>query len=178
MRVIVRREGPLVKRMRGFRERPVVPYRPSVNLVTTVLLLALLAAAAVLLLGLALMKGEGSELKKMTELYESGVEVRAELVSLVPFGTRGYASAVYAWQSPQGSGRFSKGASVGPAHVVGQRYPLVFDPRNIRRVHLGTKVAVGRERRRRRGYVRNAQRMALLSTVVGALAAAGLALSP
>ncbi|MER7521030.1 DUF3592 domain-containing protein [Streptomyces sp. NPDC126499] len=148
------------------------------NLVMTVLLLALLASAGVLFFGLMLMRGEGEELKKMTELYESGVEVRAKLVSLVPFGTNGYASATYEWQSPEGSGRFNTGASVGPAHVVGQRYPLVFDPRNTKRVHLGTKVAVRRERKRRQGYARNARRMALLSFAAGALATVGLIISP
>jgi hypothetical protein len=168
----------LVKSLRGFRIEPVVPYRPSVNLVMTVLLLAVLASAAFCFFGLMLIKGEGAELKKMTELYESGVEVRAELVSLVPFGTNGYASAVYEWQSPEGSGRHQKGASVGHAHVVGQSYPLVFDPQNTRRVHLGTKVAVRRERKRRQGYVRNAQRMALLALAGGALATVGLIISP
>ncbi|MFF8830815.1 hypothetical protein [Streptomyces sp. NPDC015131] len=148
------------------------------NLVMSVLLLAVLASAAFCFFGLIQIKGEAVELKKMTELYESGVEVRAELVSLVPFGTRGYASAVYAWQSPEGSGRYQTGASVGHAHVVGQSYPLVFDPQNTRRVRLGTKVAVRRERKRRQGYVRDAQRMALLALAGGALATVGLIISP
>lgn len=99
-------------------------------------------------------------------------------MSLVPFGTNGYASAVYEWQSPEGSGRHQKGANVGHAHVVGQSYPLVFDPQNTRRVHLGTKVAVRRERKRRQGYVRNAQRMTLLALAGGALATVGLIISP
>ncbi|MFF8387314.1 hypothetical protein ACF053_27235 [Streptomyces kanasensis] len=148
------------------------------NLVMTVLLLAVLASVACCFFGLAQMKGEGAELKKMTELYESGVEVQAELVGLAPFGTNGYASAVYEWLSPEGSGRYQTGAKVGHAHVVGQRYPLVFDPRNIKRVHLGTKVAVRRERKRRQGYVRSAQRMALLAFAAGALATVGLVISP
>ncbi|WP_418956967.1 hypothetical protein [Streptomyces tritici] len=148
------------------------------TLVMTVLLLALLASAGAFLFGLMLMQGEGAELKKMTELYESGVEVRAELVSLVPFGTNGYASATYEWQSPEGSGRHNKGANAGPAHVVGQEYPLVFLPRNTKHVHLGTKVATRRELKRRREYVRNAQRMALLGFAAGTLATVGLIISP
>ncbi|CAM5232039.1 hypothetical protein SSPIM334S_04560 [Streptomyces spiroverticillatus] len=67
---------------------------------------------------------------------------------------------------------------MGHAHVVGQRYPLVFDPQNTRRVHLGTKVAVRRERKRRQGYVRNARRMTLLALAGGALATVGLIISP
>ncbi|MFG2328544.1 DUF3592 domain-containing protein [Streptomyces sp. NPDC048604] len=148
------------------------------NLVMTVLLLAVLASAAFCIFGLMLMSGEGSELKKMTELYETGVEVRAELVGLAPFGKDGYASVTYAWESPEGSGRLNKGASVGPAHVVGERYPLVFDPQNTKRAHLGTKVAVRRELKRRRGYVRNARRMALLGFAAGALATVGMIVSP
>ncbi|MEJ8645344.1 hypothetical protein WKI68_37295 [Streptomyces sp. MS1.HAVA.3] len=45
-------------------------------------------------------------------------------------------------------------------------------------MHLGTKVAVRREGRRRQGYVRNAQRMALLALAGGALATVGLIISP
>ncbi|WP_406860823.1 DUF3592 domain-containing protein [Streptomyces sp. HUAS MG47] len=146
--------------------------------VMTVLLLALVVSVAFCGFGLMLMNGEGSELKKMTELYETGVEVRAELVSLVPFGKDGYASATYVWQSPDGSGRLNKGANVGPAHKVGERYPLVFDPQNTKRVHLGTKVAVRRERKRRQGYVRDAQRMALLAFAAGTLATVGMIVSP
>ncbi|MEV6552017.1 DUF3592 domain-containing protein [Streptomyces sp. NPDC051597] len=148
------------------------------NLVMTVLLLAVLASAALCVFGLLLVQGEGEELKKMTELYESGVEVRAELVSLVPFGTNGYASAVYEWQSTEGSGRHQTGVNAGHAHVVGHSYPLVFNPHNTRRVHLGTKVAVRRERKRRQDSVRNARRMALWALAGGALAAVGLIISP
>jgi len=149
-----------------------------VNLVMTVLLLAVVVSAGFFVFGLMLMSGERAELRKMTELYESGVEVRAELVSLVPFGSNGYAHAVYTWQSPEGSGRYQTGASVGPAHVVGRSYPLVFLPRNTKHVHLGTKVATRREVKRRRGFLRDARRMALLGFSAGALAAVGLILSP
>lgn len=155
-----------------------MPYGPPVNLVTVVLLLSLVVSVLVCGFALLLMNGEGAELKKMTELCESGVEVQAQLVSLVPFGNRGYAHAVYEFPSPHGSTRHQKGAEVGPAHVVGDRYPMVFDPRNTKRVHLGTKAAVRRERKRRQGYLRNAQRMALVSFAAGALATVGLILNP
>ncbi|MFI8916538.1 hypothetical protein ACIGW4_33695 [Streptomyces sp. NPDC053513] len=148
------------------------------NLVTTVLLLAVVASAGFFVFGLMLISGEGAELKKMTELYESGVEVRAELVSLVPFGSNGYARAVYAWESPEGSGRYQTGANVGPAHVVGRSYPLVFLPRNTKHVHLGTKTATRREVKRRRKYRRDARRMVLLGFTAGALATVGLVLGP
>lgn len=155
-----------------------VPYRPPVNLVLTVLLLAALASATLCFFSLMLMRGEGAELKRMTKLNESGAEVRAKLVNLVPFGTNGYANAVYEWQSPEGSGQHHRGVNVGHAHVVGQRYPLVFDPRNTKCVHLGTQVAVRRECKRLKRQVRRMRRMALLSFVAGALATVGLIISP
>ncbi len=167
-----------VKGVRGFRTGPVVPYRPPVNLVLTVLVLAALASAALCFFGLMLMSGERAQLKRMRELHESGIEVRAELVSLVPFGTRGYARVVYEWQSPEGSGRHTQGANMGHAHVVGRRYPLVFDPRNTKRAHLGTQVAVRRECKRLERQVRHMRRMALASFLTGALATAGLVISP
>ncbi|MFI6874531.1 DUF3592 domain-containing protein [Streptomyces sp. NPDC050400] len=147
------------------------------TLVIAVLVLSLVASVPACVFGLMLMKGEGAELKKMTELYESGVEVQAQLVSLVPFGNRGYAHAHYEFPSPQGPARHEKGAEVGPAHVVGERYPMVFDPQNTKRVHLGTKASVRRERARRVGYVRNAKRMAVLSFAAGTLATVGLVLT-
>ncbi|MFE2163547.1 DUF3592 domain-containing protein [Streptomyces sp. NPDC059447] len=149
------------------------------NLVTAVLVCFVLASVPVCFFGLMMISGERSELRKMTELSESGVEVQARLVSLVPFGERGYASVVYEFETPGGGvSRHQKGALRGPAHVVGDLYPLVHDPENAKRVHMGTLSTVRKERKRRRGYLRNAQRMALLSFAAGVLATVGLIVSP
>ncbi|MFD4247606.1 DUF3592 domain-containing protein [Streptomyces sp. NPDC058525] len=149
------------------------------NLVTAVLVCFIIASVPVCIFGLMLISGERSELRKMTELSESGVEVPARLVSLVPFGKRGYAHVVYEFETPDGGTvRHQKGASRGPAHVVGHLYPLVHDPENTQRVHMGTLSTVRKERKRRQGYMRNSQRVALLSFAAGVLAAVGLIVSP
>lgn len=149
------------------------------NLVTAVLVCFIIASVPVCIFGLMLISGERSELKKMTELSESGVEVQARLVSLVPFGERGYAHVVYEFETAEGGiNRHQAGASRGPAHVVGHLYPLVHDPENPKRVHMGTLSTVRKERKRRRGYVRSSQRMALLSFTAGVLATVGLIVSP
>ncbi|MEU4126805.1 MULTISPECIES: DUF3592 domain-containing protein [Streptomyces] len=149
------------------------------NLVTAVLVCFIIASVPVFLFGLMLMSGERGELKKMTELSESGIEVQASLVGLQPFGTRGYASAVYEFQSPSGATvRHSKGVNFGAAHVVGQKYPLVHAPHDMKRLHMGTMSTVRQERGRRKGYLRGAQWTVLLAFVAGALATVGLIVSP
>ncbi|MFI8962433.1 DUF3592 domain-containing protein [Streptomyces sp. NPDC053493] len=149
------------------------------NLVTAVLVCFLLASVPGCLFGLMLMSGDRRGLKEMKELSESGVEVQARLVTLVPFGNRGYAHVAYEFTTPGGGiARHEKGAIRGPAHVVGHRYPLVHDPENTRRVHMGTLATVRKELRRRKSYLRNMRRMALLSLAAGVLAAVGLIVSP
>ncbi|MFJ7157376.1 DUF3592 domain-containing protein [Streptomyces sp. NPDC101118] len=149
------------------------------NLVTAVLVCFIVASVPVCIFGLMLVSGERSELKRMMRLSESGVEVQARLVSLVPFGERGYAHVVYEFETPGGGiARHEKGASRGPAHVVGHLYPLVHEPDNTRSVHMGTLSTVRRERRRRQGYVRSSRRMALLALAAGVLATVGLIVSP
>ncbi len=46
---------------------------------------------------------------------------------------QGYAHARYEFPSPQGTAHHDKGAEVGPAHVVGEEYPMVLDPQNTKR---------------------------------------------
>lgn len=154
-------------------------YGPPVNLVTVVLVCFIIASVPLCIFSLMLMSGEGAELKKMKELSESGIEVQARLVSLVPFGTRGYAHAVYEFESPGGgTARHQSGATVGPAYVVGDSYPLVHHPENTKRLHMGTMSTVRRERRSRQSSVRGARRTALLSVAAGVLATVGLIVSP
>ncbi|MGW2020456.1 hypothetical protein [Streptomyces sp. NPDC001927] len=149
------------------------------NLVIAVLVCFIIASVPVFVFSLMLISGERSELKRMTELSESGVEVQARLVSLAPFGTRGYASVTYEFPTPNGgTARHNKGANFGPAHVVGDEYPLVHHPTNTRIVHMGTLSTVRQERGRRKGYMRSAQRTALLSLAAGVLATIGLIVSP
>ncbi|MET8570307.1 DUF3592 domain-containing protein [Streptomyces sp. NPDC004783] len=149
------------------------------NLVTAVLVCFLVVSVPVFLFGLLLMAGEREELKKMTDLHESGVEVQARLVSLRPINTRGTGSAVYEFSTGDGrTVQHGAGVSMGPAHVVGDLYPLVYDPHNVKRVHMGTKATVRKERKWRGGSVRGAQRTAVLSLAVGVLATVGLMLSP
>jgi hypothetical protein len=157
----------------------VLSYGPLVNLVTAVLVCFLIASVPVCIFGLMLMAGERDELKKMTELIESGIEVQARLVSLVPFVKQDYASAVYEFTTPNGqTARHQTGVTLGPAHVVGDPYPLVHHPQNTKRLHMGTMSTVRRERRSRRGSVTFAQRMALVSFAAGVLATVGLIVSP
>ncbi|MFF8604768.1 DUF3592 domain-containing protein [Streptomyces sp. NPDC015346] len=179
MRVIVGCEVPLVKGEWGFRSGPVVPYGPPVNLVTAVLVCFIIASVPVFIFGLMLIAGERDELKKMTELNESGIEVQARLVSLTPINTQGTGRVIYEFETPDGqNARHQTGVSMGPAHVVGDLYPLVYDPRNTKRVHMGTKATVRKERRFRQGSVRGAKRLALLSFVAGVMATVGLIVSP
>ncbi|MCX2179760.1 hypothetical protein KV205_04325 [Streptomyces sp. SKN60] len=148
------------------------------NLVTGVLVCFIVASVPVCVFGLMLISGERRERKRMTGLCQSGVEVQAKLVSLVPFGNRGYASVTYEFQTPTGTVRHNKGASQGPAHVIGHEYPMVYDPQNTKSVHLGDMAAAHKERRNREGYVRGAQRLTLLSLAAGVLATVGLIVSP
>ncbi|HEY9373445.1 DUF3592 domain-containing protein [Streptomyces sp.] len=149
------------------------------TLVIAVLVLFVVASAAVCIFGLMLMSGEGSELKRVTKLAESGIEVEAKLVSLVPFGNRRYASATYEFPTPDGgTARHNKGETFGPALVVGDPYPLVHDPENAKSVHMGTMATVRREVRFRRSSVRGAKRTALVSFAAGVLATVGLIVSP
>ncbi|WP_405444889.1 hypothetical protein [Streptomyces erythrochromogenes] len=149
------------------------------NLVTAVLVCFIIASVPVFLVGVMLISGERSELKKMTELAQSGVEVEARLMSLVPFGTRGYASAAYEFQTPDGrAARHQTGVNFGSAHVVGDAYPLVHHPTNTKVVHMGTLSTVRKEVRFRKSSVRGAQRTALLSLAAGVLATIGLIVSP
>ncbi|MFF9017499.1 hypothetical protein ACF09C_31635 [Streptomyces sp. NPDC014870] len=149
------------------------------NLVTAVLVCFMIASVPVCIFGLMLISGERSELKKMTELSETGIEVRSRLVRLEPFGPRGYASVTYEFPTPTGgAARHNTGVNFGSAHVVGDEYPLVHHPTNIKIVHMGTMSTVRQERGRRKGYVRGAQRIALLSFAAGVLATIGLIVSP
>lgn len=56
------------------------------------------------------------------------------------------------------------GEEIGPAHVVGDRYPLVHAPHDMKCVHMGTMSTVRQERGRRKGYGRGTQRMARRNT--------------
>ncbi|MFH8473636.1 hypothetical protein [Streptomyces sp. NPDC018000] len=149
------------------------------NMVNVVLIGFAVVSVPAFVFCLMLMQGTREELKKMTELNETGIEVQARLVSLVPFGTKGYAHALYEFEGPNGETvRHQKGATAGPAHVVGDTYPLVHHPQRTNRLHMGTKKTVRKERRMQAGYMRNAQWMALISLVAGALAIVGFVLSP
>lgn len=110
----------------------------------------------------------------MADLIGHGVEVQAKLSSLVPIGTSIYSSAVYVFESPHGSGSHRVDTVVSPLRVVGERYRLVFDPRNTKRVRLGPMAAARREHKTRLGFKRSAQRSALLSGAVCVLATVGL----
>ncbi|MFF8602661.1 DUF3592 domain-containing protein [Streptomyces sp. NPDC015232] len=148
------------------------------TLVMAVLVGFVLVPGAFLVFGLMQISGERHERKRITRLCEYGVEVQARLISLAPFGTRGYASVTYEFDTPDGTVRHNKGATRGPAHVVGRTYPMVYDPDNPKSVHLGDLAAAHKERRRREGYVRDAQRMVLLSLAAATLATVGLIVSP
>ncbi|MFG2328542.1 DUF3592 domain-containing protein [Streptomyces sp. NPDC048604] len=148
------------------------------TLVIVVLVCFIIASVPACLFGLGLMAGERGELKKMTDLNESGVEVQARLLSLTPINTSGTGSVIYEFETATGTARHATGVSMGPAHVVGDLYPLVYDPQNTKRVHMGTKATVRRERRFREGSVRFAKKMALVSFVAGTLATVGLIVSP
>ncbi|MEU8619836.1 DUF3592 domain-containing protein [Streptomyces sp. NPDC048623] len=148
------------------------------NLVTGVLVCFIVASVPAFFFGLMLISGERHERKRMTGLCESGVEVQAKLISLVPFGKNGYASVTYEFETATGTVRHNKGANRGPAHVIGHEYPMVYDPQNPKSVHLGDMAAARKERKRRQGDVRGAQRFALLSLAVGVLATVGLIVSP
>ncbi|MFI8823933.1 DUF3592 domain-containing protein [Streptomyces sp. NPDC053431] len=179
MRVIVRCEVHAGEEVWGFREGPVVSYRPPVNLVTAVLVCFIILSVPVFVFGLLLIAGERDARKKMTELNESGVEVEARLVSLRPINTTGTGSAVYEFDTQHGqTAQYRTGVTMGPAHVVGDRYPLVYDPLNTRRVHMGTKATVRRERKNRHVSVRGATWLTLLSLAAGTLATVGLIVSP
>jgi len=133
----------------------------------------------VFIFALLWMQGEQEELTKMTELDESGIEVQARLVDLVPFGTKGYAHAFYEFEGPRGETvRHRKGETVAPVHVVGDTYPLVHHPQLTNRLHMGTKKTVRKERRTRQGYVRGTRWLALTSFMVCLLAIGGYVLSP
>jgi hypothetical protein len=110
----------------------------------------------------------------MAALIERGVGVQAKLSSLVPIGTSVYSSAVCVFESPHGSGSHRVDTVMSPVHVVGERYPLVFDPRNTKRVRLGPMAAARRQHKTRLGFKRSAQRSALLSGAVCVLAMVGL----
>lgn len=139
----------------------------------------IIASVPVFIFGLLHMSGERGELKKMTELSESGIEAQARLVGLEPFGTRGYANAVYEFQSPGGATvRHNQGVNFGAAHVVGHTYPLVHAPHDMKRLHMGTMSTVRQERGRRKGYLRAAHRTVLLAFAAGVLATVGLIVSP
>ncbi|MFB7375574.1 hypothetical protein ACFC0D_37770 [Streptomyces sp. NPDC056222] len=178
MRVIVGCEVTLVKGVWGFRSGPVVSYGPPVNLVTAVLACFIIASVPVFIFGLLIVAGEGGELKKMEDLNESGLEVQARLVSAVPINTTGTLSVIYEFRTATGTARHQTGVSVGPAHVVDDLYPLVYDPNNVKRVHMGTKATVRKERRFRQSSLRGAKLTALLSFAAGVLATVGLIVSP
>ncbi|MEU4268269.1 hypothetical protein [Streptomyces sp. NPDC026092] len=149
------------------------------NLVTAVLVCFIIASVPVFFFGLMIISGERAELKKMTELSATGVEVQSRLVRVEPFGQRGYASVTYEFPTPTGgTARHGTGANFGAAHVVGDAYPLVHHPTNTKIVHMGTMSTVRQERERRKGYLRGAQRTALLSFAAGVLATIGLIVSP
>ncbi|XIE78454.1 hypothetical protein AB6O49_10530 [Streptomyces sp. SBR177] len=70
------------------------------TLVMAVLVGFVLVPGAFLVFGLMQISGESHERKRIRRLCESGVVVQARLISLVPFGTRGYASATYEFDTP------------------------------------------------------------------------------
>ncbi|GAA2467820.1 hypothetical protein [Streptomyces lavendulocolor] len=149
------------------------------NLVNIVLVCFAVAAVPLFIFGAGWRQGERSELKKMTELDETGIEVQARLVSLVPFGNGQYAHAHYEFESPDGSPvRHRTGATVGPAHVVGDTYAFVHHPQFPTRLHMGTKQTVRKERKNRAGLLRCAQWIMFGSLVTEALAVVGLVFSP
>lgn len=148
-------------------------------MVNVVLICFAVASVAGIGFGLMWMLGERNELKRMTELDDNGIAVQARLVGLMPFGTKGYAHAVYEFEGPNGETlRHQQGAVAGPAYVVGDTYPLVHVPQRAKHVHMGTEATVRKERRNRAGYVKSAQRLALVSLAAGVLATVGLVFSP
>lgn len=153
-------------------------YGPLVILVTLVLLGFVLASLAGCLFAPLLMKGEGKEMERMRDLAESGIEVESRLISLVPFGNRGYAHALYEFNTSYGATRHDTAASVGHAMVVGNAYPLVYHPDNLKLVQMGTMATVRREVRFRRGGVRGAKRILFASLAALVLAVVGLILIP
>ncbi|MEU7278924.1 hypothetical protein AB0A69_09135 [Streptomyces sp. NPDC045431] len=149
------------------------------NLVNAVLICFAIASVPGLMFGLMCVKGERTVLKKMTELDETGIEVQARLVSLVPFGKGRFAHAVYEFEGPGGTYvRHEQGATVGPAHVVGETYAFVHHPQFPKRLHMGTAKTIRKERRARARYLREGQRIALCSLAAGVLAGVGLVFGP
>lgn len=132
-----------------------------------------------LLFGLALISGERQELKKMTELGETGIEVRARVKHITPVGTKGYGRVLYEFDGPDGGAvRYEKPESLAPHHVVGATFPLVHHPRNTKSLHMGTKAVVRKERKGRQSSIKLAYGFTLASATVCALAIVGLVLSP
>ncbi|MEU8531209.1 hypothetical protein AB0C77_37400 [Streptomyces sp. NPDC048629] len=129
--------------------------------------------------GLGWIKGERNHLRDMTELAESGIETQAELVSLVPFGNHGSAHADYLYNTPNGGQNQHAGvATLGPAHVVGDSYPMVHHPHKPKIVVMGTMANVRREQRMRQHFLKQARQLTLLSVLTGALAVAGILIGP
>ncbi|WP_329120770.1 hypothetical protein [Streptomyces sp. NBC_01353] len=131
------------------------------------------------LFGLALKSGEGQELKRMTELDESGIEVQARVAHVMPVGTKGYGRVLYEFDGPNGESlRHEMPESLAPHHVVGATFPLVHHPRAAKNVKMGTMTLVRKERRMREGSVKGVRWFILMTVAVCALAVVGLVLSP
>ncbi|WP_406860821.1 hypothetical protein ABZO31_10315 [Streptomyces sp. HUAS MG47] len=147
-------------------------------LVTLVLVCFLFASVAGVFFGPLMIKGEGALLAKVKDLAESGIEVEARMLNRMRVGNRGYVEALFEFDTPNGAVRHQTGESVSPAMVVGDLYPVVYHPDDVRFVKVGTMATVRREVRYRRRGVRGAKRLILVSLLTGALATAGLILSP
>ncbi|MEU2229770.1 hypothetical protein [Streptomyces vietnamensis] len=149
------------------------------NMVNVVLVVSAVVSVPAFLFALLWMSGERQEAKRIRELDETGVLVEARLVSLVPFGNRGYASVRYEFQGPNGEkAKYETGVTALPVHVVGDTYPLVHHPRNAKSVYQGTRAAVRKERRAREGFVRGTVWFACLAFLVSALSIGALVLGP
>ncbi|MFD0369860.1 hypothetical protein [Streptomyces sp. NPDC059071] len=149
------------------------------DMVILVLSVFVLAGGGLFLFGLLWLSGERSELRAMTELAETGVEVRAALVALQPLVRTDTLRAHYEYPAADGSrARHTTGVSPNPLYRVGETYSLVRLPRVAKKVHMGTMAAVRKERADRERYVRQAVWLVIAGFTACATAVTGLVLVP
>ncbi|MFF4323287.1 hypothetical protein [Streptomyces sp. NPDC001568] len=121
----------------------------------------------------SLFLGSTSGVREFKELEDMGIESHARLTYLEPFGTRGYASAVYEIEVPGGDNvRKETGVTVTPDLVIGDAYPIVRHHQLPTRSYVGTMEEVVDWRKTHERAAAGAKR---LGRIAAALAVASLA---